>query len=448
MQRCLFAGNRSLSEWPERLRKLEEAREDRAKQLKNQAIAMKGKAVSSEEAALAAAGWFTAQDQTGRLYYYNSMTRVTSWEMPKVAPLPPPPPPPGSGQDEDAAAGSDSASALAASATTSNNPGAAEETTSLGAGGFTQGAAQSSPRDLLDEIQQVGALRSATAAQGGDDGIPATEQQTIGQLVVQQAQPQDANSTPGQRESIADRSRRLRETRQAEAAATPAGGEAASAQAEASPAGGANDPPASRWAGAGSAVSTLSSTSRLLGGGVRGNSGGGEAASAQAETSPAGGANDPPASRWAGAGSAVSTLSSTSRLLGGGVRGNRGGSLASGLDAGDNGTRGSSLGARGSAGSSSLGARSSAGSSSLGGVGSTMSLLAARRARREAENGNSVVGAGAQTGLAPQSGSVLSAQPVAIGGALPTGPSDPRPSLQQTPRGALSDRRCFERPPV
>ena len=355
---------------------------------------MKGKAVSSEEAALAAAGWFTAQDQTGRLYYYNSMTRVTSWEMPKVAPLPPPPPPPGSGQDEDAAAGSDSASALAASATTSNNPGAAaEETTSLGAGGFTQGAAQSSPRDLLDEIQQVGALRSATAAQGGDDGIPATEQQTIGQLVVQQAQPQDANSTPGQRESIADRSRRLRETRQAEAAATPAGGEAASAQAEASPAGAANDPPASRWAGAGSAVSTLSSTSRLLGGGVRGN---------------------------------------------------RGGSLASGLDAGDTGTRGSSLGARGSAGSSSLGARSS----SLGGVGSTMSLLAARRARREAENGNSVVGAGAQTGLAPQSGSVLSAQPVAIGGALPTGPSDPRPSSQQTPRGALSDRRCFERPPV
>ena len=422
------------------MRKLEQAREGRAKQLKNQAIAMKGKAVSSEEAALAAAGWFTAQDQTGRLYYYNSMTRVTSWEMPKVAPLPPPPPPPGTGPDEDAAVGSDSASAAAASATaTSSVPGAAEETTSLGAGGFTQGAAQSSPRELLDEIQQVGALRSAAAAQGDDDGIPATEQQTIeqtiGQLVVRQSQSQDASSTSGQRESIADRSRRLRETRQAEAAATPAAVEAASVQAEASPAGGMNDSPASRWTGAGSAVSTLSSTSRLLGGGVRRSAGGGEVPSAQAKASPAGGMNDPPASHTTGAGSAVSTLVLTGRLLGG-VRRNSGGSLGSGLDAGDS---GSTLG-------SSLGARNSGGSSSLGGVGSTMGLLAARRARREAENGggSSVVRAGTQTSLAPQSGSVLSAQPVNTGGALATGSADPRPRLQQTPRGALSDRRCFE----
>ncbi len=393
------------------MRKLEQARADRAEELKNRAIAMEGKAVSSEEAALAAAGWFTAQDQTGRIYYYNAMTRITSWEMPNVAALPsppPPPPPPGTAGDENAAVGNESAGA-AAESTIPKAPlftRAAEETAALGSDGFTQDVAQSSPRDLLQDIQ-VGAMRSAQAGSAAE-----SEQENSGQLVVYQSQPDDldgprggigdaangneAQDSPvsrvqtmlaqslagqsqvagaGKRESIADRSRRLRETRQAEAAATSAD---------------------------------------------------------SSEVAPAAGLADAPASRPMAAGSSVSTVSSTGRLLGGGVR-NSGGSLSSSLG-----------GARNSGGSlgSSLGTVRNSGDSSrfkVAAVGSTMGLLAARRAQRDAEkqSGTGVTGTNSQSGMLPQPGSVMPAQPVAMGGTLAAGAGDPRASWQQTPRGEI-----------
>lgn len=352
---------------------------------------MQGKAVSSEEAALAAAGWFTAQDQTGRIYYYNAMTRATSWETPNVAALPsppPPPPPPGTARDEDAADGNESAGAgaepVVPAITSAAVTRVADETAALGSDGLTQGAKESSPRELLDEIQQVGAMRSASAA---------SEQGHSSQLVVYQSQPGDHDrpggglghaadgvvtqnsptsrvqvmlaqslagqsqdmSGAGKRESIADRSRRLREARQAEAAASATSGDRAGVAA----AGALTDAPASRWTTGGSSVST----------GV--------------------------------------TRSSTSRLLGSGVRNSV--------------TLGSSLGdARNSGGSSRVGAPA---------VGSTMGLLAARRAQREAEksSGTSVVGV-----AAPQPGTVLSAQPVAMSPS-----TDLRASWQQTPRGEV-----------
>ena len=128
------------------MRKLEQVRADRAEELKNMAIAMKGKAVSSEEAALAAAGWFTAQDQTGRLYYYNAMTRVTSWEVPNVAALPsppPPPPPPGTDQHEGAA------NRNAAASSSTQLAGAVGETVPQRVGEVTQVATESSLQDLF-----------------------------------------------------------------------------------------------------------------------------------------------------------------------------------------------------------------------------------------------------------------------------------------------------------
>ena len=44
---------------------------------------------------MAAAGWLTAQDESGQVYYYHAATMQTRWDPPVVdRPLPPPPPPP------------------------------------------------------------------------------------------------------------------------------------------------------------------------------------------------------------------------------------------------------------------------------------------------------------------------------------------------------------------
>ena len=249
-------GLESLSAWPERIRELEQARAERAEALKNKQLAMTGRAIAGEEAALAAAGWFTAQDQTGRLYYYNAATRWTTWQPPAVAPLPAPPPPPPAGHEEGIYAGNASPRAAigqmlpgagGGGAPVAPPPPTLAAESPGGAGVSTSDlreklAAGASPQDLLMEIQMAGAMRNADegltevgepderAAAGSIPQIPGVSGGGFGlaaELIEAEAHGSPASpvrtmlaasslasaSVNGGKESIADRSRRLREAR-------------------------------------------------------------------------------------------------------------------------------------------------------------------------------------------------------------------------------------------
>ena len=89
----------ALAEWPKRISELEKARQERGERLRATPARGQSKALASDEAHLAAAGWLTAQDESGQVYYYHAATMQTRWDPPVVdRPLPPPPPPPRGGE--------------------------------------------------------------------------------------------------------------------------------------------------------------------------------------------------------------------------------------------------------------------------------------------------------------------------------------------------------------
>lgn len=167
----------ALAEWPKRISELEKARQERGERLRATPARGQSKALASDEAHLAAAGWLTAQDESGQVYYYHAATMQTRWDPPVVdRPLPPPPPPP---RGEGGAASDEAPVSLRleAAATQRAVPGAPPPPAAPpAANGGSPATPAPDPNAMLAEIRARGGKADANAAPDAAPSVDLLEQ--------------------------------------------------------------------------------------------------------------------------------------------------------------------------------------------------------------------------------------------------------------------------------